>query len=359
MTTNKQPRTAFVTGATGLIGGQVVATMLSNGWRVIACVRSPDPQTARHRVIGRLLRTSAICHHRLGELTCVIGDLVKGFPSSQIPSMWMPSLVVHCAASTSFHKCANVLRTNVEMAANLLSFIRSFAVPPRTFILSTAAVCMSPLHSEIEETNGYGGYCNEYTQSKRLIEKMFHDSSLDAVILRPSIVLSRGVNDRKFARSVLWALPAAGVTRIVPVDFGARIDIVPVDWVSCLIERLGRSDRLKFSCYHLSAGTENSVTPEMLLRAGAQRLPALRRVRSCAAYDWPGMLKAWPWQRRKLAASLDHYLPFINSGVTYSNRRVAKALGADFQPPPPATTYISSILKQISTYDALRESELP
>ena len=67
----------------------------------------------------------------------------------------------------------------------------------RIVFVSTASVTTAPERTAITEEAPYAGHANTYSRSKREAEQLLMASGLDPVIVRPSIVLSRGIHDRQ------------------------------------------------------------------------------------------------------------------------------------------------------------------
>ena len=131
----------------------------------------------------------------------------------------------------------------------------------RSFV-STASVVTAPSGCITEEAP-FAGHENPYTQSKREAEAIALASGLDIVIVRPSIVLSRGVDDRAMARSILWAMPIMIEVGEVPIDPHARVDLVPVDFVADAILHLAQKPQLAHRLYHVSAGSRSHSFTEI------------------------------------------------------------------------------------------------
>ena len=114
-----------------------------------------------------------------------------------------------------------------------------------------ASVTTAPERTCIDEEAPYAGHANTYSRSKRRAEAIIRGSGLEIVIVRPSIVLSRGVRDRAMARSILWAVPIMGEVGEVPIDPDACVDLVPVDYVADAIAQLAVRPSLEHRLYHI------------------------------------------------------------------------------------------------------------
>jgi nucleoside-diphosphate-sugar epimerase len=218
--------------------------------------------------------------------------------------------------------------------------------------ISTASVVTAPSGKCVDEREPYAGYANTYTRSKREAELIVESSGLDMVIVRPSIVLSRGVRDAAMARSILWAVPMMGALGEIPVDARARVDLVPVDFTARAIARLATAPSLRHRRYHVSSGG-TACTFEELLEAVRPASPVTRRIRPAGSRFRPVSRKRAP-----LLRALELYFPFINADVRYSNERLLSELGGRGLPPA-AVTYLPELVRRIGMWEARTEMALP
>jgi nucleoside-diphosphate-sugar epimerase len=165
-------RVVAVTGATGFIGGHVVARLAARGDRVIAFGRRSAPEVADF---------SAVTYVRW-----TLPDALTDPPDVDA--------VVHCAGTvTDWAPEAAFGQVNVEGTKTVL---RTFAGARRFVHLSTASVYdpRKPKHHVKEDAPFAVHYLNEYARSKMLAEVAVRDERPDAVILRPHAVYGRGEN---------------------------------------------------------------------------------------------------------------------------------------------------------------------
>lgn len=218
--------------------------------------------------------------------------------------------------------------------------------------VSTASVVTSPENSCVDEDAAFDGYSNTYTRSKREAERIILESGLDAVIARPSIVLSRGVRDRVMARSILWAVPIMGAVGALPIDPEAHIDFVPVDYVARALVHLAIKPTLQHQLYHVSSGT-GSHTFADLLKKVVQQCPDLDGIEPRGKHA-----KISPRLRERLLRPLDAYLPFINADVCYSADRLIEEIGPSMKAPS-ALSYVPQLVAMITLREALDEMLRP
>ncbi len=353
----------FVTGATGLIGGELVRTLVrTTAGKIWALVRPVCSSAPALRLADRLRRSGDEAASRLG-IRAVAGDVALprlGLSDTAFDEIRRGAdIVIHSAAETSFIRAAACQKTNIAGAENLIDFVRQCERRPLLVCLSTAYVSGVVANACLSESDALGSqHHNEYTRSKAVAEELFRSSGLRPLVVRPSIVLSAGVPDPAFARAILGFLPLIRDLEAVPIDPAARADTVPVQFVvDCLIRLLELPER-RYDCYHLSAGEGGAVTHGQLAAA------------LDAWYERPVPLKLVPpgqWTRelhrrafgappqRRIFATLRNYLPFLNMNVLYDNSRVRQELGERFPTPPPLSSYFGEMLQLLTPrHDAQR-----
>ena len=339
-------RTLLVTGGTGLIGGEVLLALAERGHQLKALVRAADDQAARARLFERLSKSQRFHPDLMSRIRAVAGNTAAprfGLQDTDLDFQ----CVIHCAADTSFRESEEVWNTNVQGARNLVELGRALHPGARIVFVSTASVSTGPRGGLVGEEQGAHPHDNTYTRSKREAERIVSESALDAIILRPSIVLSRGVRDRAMARSILWAVPIMSEIGDVPVESGAHIDLVPVDYVAEVTGELATRPALRHRLYHLSAG-EDAEAFGALIEGLGREFPWVRRIRAQGA-----RAKA----ARKLGP-LATYVPFINADVRYCNRRLRDELG-EVGKPPRASSYLEELFERISLRESYEEMARP
>ena len=350
---NNIPRdVTIVTGGTGLIGGEVILALARCGEPVRAVVRASSAAQAHERLVTRLQKSEAFSPHLLPLIDAVAGDTTQpmfGLPGASLAEI---RRVIHAAANTQFSRRQDeqVWNTNVSGARHLVEIGRALPRGSRILFISTASVTTAPERTCIDEEAPYAGHANTYSRSKRRAEAIIRDSGLDIVIVRPSIVLSRGVRDRAMARSILWAVPIMGEVGDVPIDPDACVDLVPVDYVADVIAHMAVRSSLEHRVYHVSAGRD-ACTFGDLRDAVIARHPQLDTIRPVGRGR-----KISDRARAHLMRPLDAYLPFINAGVRYVNDRLVSETAVQA---PSALTYVPDLVGLITIREALGEMYQP
>ena len=343
----------LLSGATGLIGGELMLTLAARGIHSTAVVRAPDEAKANARLMERLQK-SALYKPEFAEfVSAVAGDIELpnfGLADSVLRSA---DVILHSAASTSFKPDAGVYLTNIKAATNFAGILKSLTPSQRGFFVGTAAVTMEP-RGVITEDMPFAGYANDYIRSKRDAETLLRANGAPFVSLRPGIVLSRGIDDAKLARNMLWAIPVMAELGEVPLDPLARLDFAPVDFVaSAFAEMLLKGD-LAHDCYHVSTG-EASMTFQALADELMLTMPGIKKLvmRGTGFVPVPSFAR-----QRWMFAALQPYLPFLTANAVFSNARLRGEIGTLAIAPAPSS-YLGDLLGTFSLSDAVRQMYTP
>jgi len=165
-------KTAFVTGAAGFVGANIVRDLLAHDWQVRALLRTPEPPALAGLAVER-----------------VAGDL---FGSDLAAAMRGCDAVFHVAARYSlWHRDRDdVLRTNVEGTRRVLRAAREAGVPRAVYTSSVAAIGVRA-DGIADETyqSPYATLVGVYKKSKFLGEQVAREAAAagqDVVIVNPS-----------------------------------------------------------------------------------------------------------------------------------------------------------------------------
>ena len=129
----------------------------------------------------------------------------------------------------------------------------------------TATICgANPPHvvHEDDYPNRATEHFLPYTQSKAEAELQLGEryADLPLVIARPSIV----VGDTRYgcapSGSIFWVLRAFEALKFLAWNPENHVDVVPVDWAASALTHLLFAPNLEHKRYHVSAGSESSIT---------------------------------------------------------------------------------------------------
>lgn len=182
-------KTAFVTGASGFLGLNIVEQLASAGWEIVAFDRGPHNFDLLRRFPVELCR----------------GDILD-FPSLEAAMPNDIDAVFHIAASTSTWSAERDQQTlvNVTGTRNVLACAQAKCA--RRFVHTSTWSTFGLEHESIDESTPQTGGASwvNYIRSKFLAEQAVHDaakSGLDAVVLNPCHIIGR-YDARNWARLI-------------------------------------------------------------------------------------------------------------------------------------------------------------
>lgn len=356
-TTGKQG--ILITGATGFVGGEVLARLLERTEQPIyALVRADgDAEAAdRLRVVVESLLGDAGEH--AGQVLAVSGDVTMPWLGIQ-PSRrdWLAARVgaiIHCAASVSF-----TLGLDESRAINLDGTRRMLELAERCrarggldyFLhVSTSYVAgdFDGVFTERDHDVGQG-FRNAYEQSKFEAEALIRRrrTRLPTQVVRPSIVVGDSRSGWTPAFNVLYGPMRAfsqGAYQAIPASGSSPVDVVPVDYVADSILALaGRPG----TTYHLTAGRRAVSVDELIAlgcgytgRAAPQKIPP--RLYRRAIH--PLLLRAVGERRRKALRASEVYFPYFDIRTRYATGRTERILRPLGIEPPPLRSYFDRLM---------------
>ncbi len=239
----------LITGAAGLIGGEVAARLAARGHAITAGV---------HRNRAVLGNDGAV--PPLADMVTI--DLAApGLGLSEEESARIADahdLILHCAATTRFDLAIEDYRAvNIGGTASVIALATRSDVP--LLHVSTAYVCGNrdgaigeddPLPSD--------GFANGYEASKAEAEALVAASGLRHAIARPSIVVGDSETGAIRSFDTIYAafrLIAEGRVRHMPARGDATLDFVPIDHVARgLVALAERIDAAAGGRFHLVSG---------------------------------------------------------------------------------------------------------
>jgi thioester reductase-like protein len=352
----------LLTGATGLIGGEIACELAKLVKSVYCLARAKNGISTENRLLTRWKQTS----NTPPQIHPISGDLHQerlGLDQSQFDHLTESiQVIVHCAAETSFLSNQSCEQTNVKGTQNLIEFAKSCRQSPFLIYISTACNVGKTNDTCLTEDEGCrpeNVHYNEYTRTKAISEKMIQESGLNSMIIRPSIVLSAGIRNRAFARQILWFVPLMNEFEALPLNPDARLDIIPVSFFSKAFSQLLLLPDKKYNLYHVSAGQQSHSVRDWVEMTsshyGRKKPLQLIHPEAWTRRDYSQFVKTK--LQRKIFFALRFYLPFINMNTVFDNARLEETLGT--LKVPSTDSYIQDILSQINLEEALVESEAP
>ncbi|WP_235973708.1 SDR family oxidoreductase [Parasphingopyxis marina] len=264
--------TILVTGAAGLLGGEVAAALAARGHGVIGLVRKN--RTVRHgdgeEIETRDWNGSAPAP---GEVALVTGDV--GEPHLGLAEQdWrelaaQAETILHCAAVVAFDAAPEIYAAvNVGGTRHMLDLARLRPGGPAGFVhVSTAYVC-GERQGEVAEDGGEAPvhFANPYEASKAEAESLVRQAivgGMPAALARPSIIVGRQSDGAIGAFDSIYMafrLLAEGRIRTIPAEPGATLNFVPLDHVVKGLVRIAeRIEEASGRAFHLVAGSPMPV----------------------------------------------------------------------------------------------------
>ena len=351
----------LITGATGLLGGAILADALRNrpetAWT--ALVRAGDEAPARARLAARLARyTDVATGTALAERVDIItGDL---FSIANVPAerLALHTQVLHLAADTSYWSKAANWRVNFDgTMAVAEAASRHMPALKRFLHIGTATICGRGAPKLVQEDaypSANADHIVHYTLAKASTETALAERfpDLPLVITRPSIVAGHSVLGCAPTASILWFVRAAEALRLVSCDPEGGIDIIPFDWAASALLTLLLKPELSHRVYHVSAGAGSRAYWPALARAFAAargeteaRYPdrfspqeiAIVRQRFREVFGGGDARLAL------MQKAARKYYEFCALDATFNNTRL---LAEGVPPSPPLPSYITACLAQ-------------
>jgi thioester reductase-like protein len=348
--------TILLTGATGMVGREVLARLVSDSAteRVLCLVRPND--AAPQERLDALLRK--VGHTPSPRIRAVPGDVTEpelGLDAGGRAALREVTGAVHCAASVSFDlPLEEARRINVAGTERVVALARTLPRLGRLDAVSTAYVagCRSDLVLE-RDLDHDAGFHNTYEQTKHEAEVLLRRAmgDLPIAVHRPSIVVGDSRTGRTGAYKVLyWPLKvvARGFLPVIPYDPDGRLDIVPVDYVADAILALSRDPATVGGTFHLAAGAARDTTMAELTAAVFRRLGRRPPLRVSPAW-WrravrPLMMAAPSSAVRRTLRSGLVYRPYLELRSRFDTRLADAALGAAGLSCPRVLDYIDTIV---------------
>lgn len=265
-------RTFLITGATGLLGTEVVERLLTTTNDVIrVVVRAASVDDAENR-LRSLWWDDELLASAVGQrIVAVVGDICKApivLDESQLADT---THLIHCAAETGVQKSREELwKINVEGTRNVVALARKLPRLQRLTYVSTAYVAGTQSGRIMEDSPLPTTFYSLYEQSKAEAERVVRSSGLPLTVCRPGMIVGNTMTGRtRNFNTVYYVLKLLlmGKLRVLPVSRQQTVNIVPVDYVAAQVAALTLDRRAVGGTYHLVAPHEQLPTVGELTEA--------------------------------------------------------------------------------------------
>lgn len=352
-------QTVLLTGATGFLGGEVLARLLERTDRTVyALVRAADDAEAARRlrqVIASLLGS----HEPWSERAFAIaGDVTRpGLGIGWARRAWLSERVesvIHCAASVSFTLgLAESREINVEGTRRVLELARSCerCGGLSSFVhVSTAYVAGTHAGSFGERDLDLGqGFRNPYERTKFEAEVLVRGQGADlpAQVVRPSIIVGDSRTGWTSSFNVLYSPLRAfvrGAYPAIPAVRSAPVDVVPVDFVADSILALeGRPG----ATHTLAAAERASSVGEVIELASSHAGRPAPAVLPPALYRraiHPLLVRTGSEARRRALRRSEIFFPYFAMPGSFDASRARRDLAPTALAPPRLDTYFDRLI---------------
>ena len=259
----------LVTGATGFLGGAIVASLIGRArWpSVLLLVRGANAEEGRRRIVETLRRFDVaedLCA-RVSSDQIICGDFCSVPAFAGDPRLRRVSDVINCAAIAGFGKPKTMWPTNVDGTVAFAALLRTVA-PLRRFIhVGTAMSCGLPAPTLVPEDYEAGPDAKHlvtYTESKIEAERRLAAElpGLPLVVVRPTIIIGHTRLGCRPSPSIFWVFRMARALGRFTCAPEHRIDVIPADYCAGAILHLMERPTLAHSRYHISAGPQQCCT---------------------------------------------------------------------------------------------------
>jgi long-chain acyl-CoA synthetase len=265
-----------LTGATGVVGMEVLARLLERGDDdVIVLLRASDQEAAEARLadtLARLWDEPPVAPRVRAIRADITAPRLGLAPHDRRDIAASADRVIHCAAAVGFDQpLPDALAVNVLGTQRVLELAHGMPRLQRIVHVSTAFVS-GETDGLFRETDLVAGqtFRNTYEQTKHLAERLVAGSGLPVAIARPSIVVGDTASGWTPAFSALY-LPlrafARGLLDRVPADPDGIVDAVPLDYVAASIVHLLEAADVEGRTFNLVAGDRAARVGDVLALA--------------------------------------------------------------------------------------------
>jgi nucleoside-diphosphate-sugar epimerase len=323
----------LLTGATGLVGSELIPSLLATrpDRTVVALTRDPT----RVRCRGVVALQGDVTR---GGLGLADDDLAHLYASV--------TEIIHCAATTRFSLPLPEARaTNVDGTRNILDFARRCKRLEKLAHISTVFVVgrSTGWLAEVPLRHG-NGFTNSYQQSKYEAEDLVLEAMqvLPASIFRLSAIIGDSktgkVRQFNYVHQILRLFPH-NMLPIAPGDPDAPVDLIATDWIAAALAYLFDNAFNAGQVRHLCAGPDGSVTLRQLLDLTLEAFERHPRGRAWMPIQVPqlvsvpefdeyvaGKLRGDDILLKDLLRVLGYFLPHLGMFQAFDNTRARAEL---------------------------------
>ena len=323
---SKNEKMILVTGATGLVGGNLIWHLLKENDRIVAIRRRTSNPEALRIIFSFYTSTP---DEFLERIDWIIADVLD--ENSISLAMHNISIVYHCAAIVSFASTKEIISdTNVTGTRNVVRVALANNISKLCFVSSIAACGSSVIDGIIDEET-----CRTDSSNRSLYSRSKYDSEqevwkgikdgLNAVIVNPGVIL--GVSGTHTGSSELFLHVQKGLLFYTKGGSG-YVDVQDVVQAMIL---LTKSDISGERFILVGENCSNRDVINWMADAFGKRRPII-----CIGKTVLWMVGCL----LELTGKVFHFSPIIDRGTVrtishrayYSTKKIKEAIGIDFKP---------------------------
>jgi thioester reductase-like protein len=366
---NAMNKTIFLTGATGLVGRNLIPRILNQdkSTRLVLLIRGDSNIEVQHRLqqllgelsphfdaseLGERVRAvrGDITLDKLGMLASVYADLVPRVTH-----------IIHTAATVKFQSpLEHARKVNFDGTKNVIDFARRAHLAGRlrqVAHISTAYVSGNRSSTILESHLDRGqGFANSYERTKFEAELLVRRSmaELPITVFRPSIIVGDSKTGKTTAFNAMYVpirLIHHGLVSILPGSWKAPVDVVPVDFVcDAICHILLNMNNPVGKTYHLCAGEGKATTAGEIADSAVDYFnqttiqDPIPRVTFLPLKSYRAMRPFLNHRQARTFQAISDYAPYLDIERSFDNSNTRSALQDTGIAPPPYSQYYEALL---------------
>ncbi|MGB2697449.1 MAG: SDR family oxidoreductase [Candidatus Zixiibacteriota bacterium] len=363
-------RVIFLTGATGLVGSNLIPRILKNDnrSRLILLIRGESDIQAERRLDEMLwdLSPEIDFNQAKQRIQVIRGDITLerlGLSKALYKRLAKEiTHIIHSAATVQFQlplECAH--KVNCEGTKHIIALAKlakKNGQLQRVAYISTAYVSGNRegriLEDELDCGQEFG---NTYEQTKFESEKYVRSlmNEWPITIFRPSIIVGDSKTGKTTAFNVLYVplkLIYRGIIKILPGSQYTPLDVVPVDFVCDAINYIFfNNNECVGRTYHLTASQKKATTTGQVVdlasdffnqAASGQRIPQIKFLPAELCHEVRPYLGS---HTRRVLQAMEPFEPYLSGERAFDNANTCSALKGTEIAPPQFRVYYQTILR--------------
>jgi nucleoside-diphosphate-sugar epimerase len=365
---NSASPTLLLTGATGLVGGELLERLLAADpqRRIIALTRRPAGAERLNQNPNVTVVAADLAQPGLGLDSALLADLERSLTE-----------MIHTAADIRFGLPVEQARAaNVTPTLHLLELARRCRRLQKFAHISTVYVAgrRSGVIAE-ERLSAHNGFLNTYQQSKYEAEELVFRfmGEVPAVIFRLSSIIGDSTTGRvrqfNHVHQLLRLLPR-NVLPLAPGDPQAPVDLISSDWAVAALAYLFENRFVPGRVYQLCAGPDASLTVSQMIDLTVDLMESHPACRRNGRIRLPKLVTLAEYQRfveqtrrsgdvllNELLRVLGYFLPHLGLFQAFENRNTAAALQGSGLALSPIRSYYDKVVRYCLDTDWGRRPE--